>query len=625
MPAAGHCPRHGLPVLTALVGVLVVGVLLAISISPTVQAVPAHTGETEQQNQSMLLVLDSSGSMREPAGGGDTRFQAATAAVDEVIGGLPPTLDVGLRVYGAEIADGPGSCRDSELAVPVGPLDRRALRSAVQDAAPKGNTPIAYSLQQAAKDLPADGQRTVVLISDGEESCGGNPCAVARSLSAQGLDVRVDVIGFQVSGAARDQLTCIAQAGRGTYYDAPDASALSAQLERLSARAAREYRAAGTPVEGAPTPAEAPMLEPGQYLDTIGDGGNVETYRTQVSAGGTLHAAATIRPTTPNLTDTERVGIEVSGADGICATQGFGSVGAFNVLTPVTAWLTVDGEEIDRCGGGPLVVTVTREDRSGVKPLEVILVAEPRVDGADRLPPAPPSGSYDAKAQVDGPVQEAVGAPSFSAAPVLQPGVYRDSILVGETLIYAVELTWGEQLVCDVRYGRNSAVDEALGFSSPPVSVRLFGPTRGEIIDFSQQQSTFYEGSRPVTEHAASVPVRYNNREGELFQQSASIAGTYYCVTHLNHRPESGAGEIPLTVTIDVVGEPEDAPPYVEADADPTETAPAQPDAETTGPASAEAASDEAAESGPGLLTWSTVLLALLAGALLALVAYRRR
>ncbi|MGH3356800.1 MAG: VWA domain-containing protein, partial [Nocardioidaceae bacterium] len=244
------------------------------------------TGEGDGP-RSMLLVLDSSGSMKEAAGGGSTRFQAATRALNTVITRLPGDLDVGLRVYGAKISDGPGSCKDSELVVPVDGVDRPALKKAVGQAEPKGNTPIAYSLKQAAKDLPEEGKRTILLVSDGEESCGGDPCQVARDLSAQGLDVRVDVIGFQVDSAARNQLTCIAQAGRGTYYDAPDARSLTNQLERLSARAARGYQPAGTPVEGTPTGDGAPELEPGQYLDTIGDGGNTETYKATVPDGGT--------------------------------------------------------------------------------------------------------------------------------------------------------------------------------------------------------------------------------------------------------------------------------------------------------------------------------------------------
>ncbi len=253
-----------------------VAVLLGAALSALLT--PSAGAEESGGDGRMVLVLDASGSMKEPHGDGRTRFQAAVSAMKQVVGALPGDAAVGLRIYGSRIADGPGSCKDSELVVPVGPADKGALRTALGKARPLGNTPIAYSLEQAAADLPDSGSRTIVLVSDGEESCGGDPCEVARDLSQQGLDLHVDVVGFQVDAAARNQLTCVAQAGRGTFYDAPDADALVSQLSRLSARAARAYAPQGVPVEGADVPDGAPELEPGQYLDTIGDGGDTETY-----------------------------------------------------------------------------------------------------------------------------------------------------------------------------------------------------------------------------------------------------------------------------------------------------------------------------------------------------------
>ena len=78
----------------------------------------------------MVLVLDASGSMQEPHGDGRSRFRAAVGALREVVSALPGDLEVGLRVYGSRIDDGPGSCQDSELTVPVGPVDKPALREA---------------------------------------------------------------------------------------------------------------------------------------------------------------------------------------------------------------------------------------------------------------------------------------------------------------------------------------------------------------------------------------------------------------------------------------------------------------------------------------------------------------
>ncbi|MBD8868760.1 VWA domain-containing protein [Nocardioides donggukensis] len=592
----------------------------------TVPAAPtARAAEEGAAEQSLLLVLDSSGSMKEPAGGGRTRFAAATRALDSVIGELPGDLAVGLRVYGATIADGPGSCRDSELVVPVGPVDGRSLRAAVDRAEPTGNTPLAYSLEQSVGDLPEEGQRTIVLVSDGEESCGGDPCAVARDLSQQGLDVRVDVVGFQVDGAARDQLTCIAQAGRGTYYDAPDAAALTNQLERLSARTARDYRAAGTPIEGAPTAEGAPSIEQGQYLDTIGDGDEVETYAIDVPEGATLHAAATIRPTTPGLTDTESLELLVTGpgSTAACARERGTSQGAFEVLSPVSATVLVEPEDLEACGPGPYVITVERGSGKGVKPLEVVVVVEPAVTDAGSLPP--PATERDARGRPSaaGGAEQVVGAPSYSAAPVLEPGVYRDTILTGETLIYAAELDWGQQLACEVTYGRSPAVDEALDFSEPPVWLKLYSPTRGEIRG-DPTANVRYRGDRAVSERATSVPVRHANRDAdEPAYRTASIPGTYYCATYLGARPDTGGGEIPLTVTVDVLGEPTGAPAY-DAGSAPSESASATPETGESGE-SGESGDAAPASDSTGLLPWALVALALfVVGGAVVLVRARR-
>jgi Ca-activated chloride channel family protein len=520
----------------------------------------------------MELVLDASGSMKEPHGDGRTRFQAAVDALREVVGALPGDMSVGLRIYGSTIDDGPGSCKDSELVVPVGPLDKGALRSALGTARPLGNTPIAYSLREAAKDLPSEGPRTIVLVSDGEESCGGDPCQVARDLSKQGLDLHVDVVGFQVDDKARNQLTCIAQAGRGTFYDAPNADALVSQLSRLTARAARAYAPQGTPVEGTDDADGAPLLAPGQYLDTIGDGAESETYLVDPAEGGTLHVSATDRPTSSSLSDSEQIEIVVSTPDGeVCDQEQASSLGAFDRLTPVTAAVRVDGESLAECGGAPYAVSVHRTDGSGVQPLEVTVLEEPAVEDAESLPPAAEPGEFAVRGEPASGKPEAVfGSPSFTSAPLLEPGAYTDSILVGETLFYGVQLDWGQQLVCDVRFGRSAPVHQALGSRNPTAIVQSFGPLRDGFFDPSQLDTDrqLFNASRAVSVHFATPPVRYHNRDGQLGVQPASLPGTYYCSAFLNGDSDyAAAGEVPIELTMSVVGTAgEGAPTYVEAE-----------------------------------------------------------
>ena len=620
----------------APVAVLVAGVVVALVAAVTPVALPAPAQAAGPAATSawpvlspdgsgqgrMVLVLDASGSMKEPHGDGRTRFQAAVSALRKVVGALPGDLDVGLRIYGSRISDGPGSCQDSRLAVPVGPVDKGALRGALGKARPLGNTPIAYSLQEAAKDLADEGSRTVVLVSDGEESCGGDPCQVARDLTKQGLDLHVDVVGFQVDDKARNQLTCVAQAGRGTFYDAPDASALVSQLSRLSARAARAYVPKGIPVEGTDTAADAPTLEPGQYLDTIGDGSETETYLIDPPAQTTVHVSATDRPTRMTLTDSEKLELLVTTADGrVCdQRQGVGS-GAFDKLTPITAAVSVDGKDLATCGPGPYALTVNRIEGSEVKPLEVTYVEEPAVTTTGGLPAAAKAGNYTVKGDASGPATPVFGSPSFTAAPLLEPGVYKDSILVGETLFYGVELDWGQQLVCDVSYGRSPSVHQALGYSRPTATVKAYGPLHDAFFDPTQgfpQDRKFFDASRPLSVRFSGPPVRYLNRDGGLGEQPASLPGTYYCAAYLNGDIDFGAaGEVPITVGISVVGTAgEGAPSYVEEQSPSASPAPAD-DQE-------KAAADPAASEDGGIPVWGW-LVGLLVVLALALAVLSRR
>jgi Ca-activated chloride channel family protein len=237
-------------------------------------------------------------------------------------------------------------------------------------------------------------------------------------------------------------------------------------------------------------------------------------------------------------------------------------------MTPVSAAGAVDAEQLASCGAPPYTVQVTRMSGRGVQPLEVLLIEERPAKNVDALPAGADEGAYDARPTVSGRPVPAVGAPSFTGAPVLEAGRYSDSILVGETLFYAADVDWGQQLTCDVRFGRSPAVAQALGTSAPTAEVRVYGPTREKLSDLSLSAGAkdFYEARRPVDTHVAAPPVRYRNRTAGSHASAASIPGTYYCGVLMNGSPEfAKAGEVPITVTIDVLGAAgEGAPEYVE-------------------------------------------------------------
>ncbi|WP_241027689.1 vWA domain-containing protein [Streptomyces verrucosisporus] len=218
-----------------------------------------------EDNASLVMVLDSSGSMAEDDGSDGTRIESARRAVGAVVDALPGGHPTGLRVYGADREAG---CTDTRLVRPVEPLDRAAVERVVAEVEPRGDAPIGPAPRRAAEDLPgASGgspdRRTIPLVSDGEDTCGTpDPCEVAAELGGQGRSSgsagssgtpRSDAIGFQVDGKAREQLECIARAGHGSYYDAPDVGALARRLQRVPRLSADGYRMEGERITGGRT------------------------------------------------------------------------------------------------------------------------------------------------------------------------------------------------------------------------------------------------------------------------------------------------------------------------------------------------------------------------------------
>jgi Ca-activated chloride channel family protein len=172
---------------------------------------------------SIVLILDGSGSMWGQVEG-TAKITIAKQTMASIIESMPDTAQVGLILYGHRRK---GDCDDVELAVPLGPVDKPALSATIEGINPKGKTPITRSLRAAAEVVRADeGTATVVLVSDGEETCDPDPCAAIREIEEAGVPFVVHVIGFDVNDEQRAQLECIADAGGGRYFTAANAEDL---------------------------------------------------------------------------------------------------------------------------------------------------------------------------------------------------------------------------------------------------------------------------------------------------------------------------------------------------------------------------------------------------------------
>jgi len=182
-------------------------------------------------SSNILFILDSSGSMW---GKVDNVAKVTTAkkVLTGLLRDLPRDTNVGLMAYGHRKKE---DCKDVELLAPMGTNDPAKLAAHVESLQPKGKTPLSYSLEQSLPLFASlKGQsNSIVLVSDGKETCGGDPCKVAGKLAAAGLDIKVHVVGFDVSAEERKQLECVADQGKGRYFNAESSKGLEKALAEV--------------------------------------------------------------------------------------------------------------------------------------------------------------------------------------------------------------------------------------------------------------------------------------------------------------------------------------------------------------------------------------------------------
>jgi len=164
----------------------------------------------------ILFVFDASQSMY-GRWQSDTKFNIAVKLFSSILDSLrtQPNLELALRVYGHQKQFPPQDCNDTKLEVPFAKDNVPKIKHVLKIITPKGTTPIAFSLSQATKDFPpCDNCRNIIiLITDGLEECGGDPCAVSLDLQKMGIVLKPFIIG--IGKNFREGFECV-----GTYFDA---------------------------------------------------------------------------------------------------------------------------------------------------------------------------------------------------------------------------------------------------------------------------------------------------------------------------------------------------------------------------------------------------------------------
>jgi Mg-chelatase subunit ChlD len=209
------------------------------------------------------IVVDASRSMWGRMNG-QPKMVIAKDILEDVSYWFPEDLDLALRAYGSISPSDDSDCADSTLLVPFEDENREYIRRAIAGLRPLGQTPIAYALNQAAYDFgDTRNDRALVLVTDGIESCGGDPAQAARELREQGI--MVHVIGFGLGNAADEDtasLQAVADASGGRYVTAGSAEELKEGLVQTVGTSYSVFKGS-TVVANGSLGSDEPMILPG--------------------------------------------------------------------------------------------------------------------------------------------------------------------------------------------------------------------------------------------------------------------------------------------------------------------------------------------------------------------------
>lgn len=196
-----------------------------------------------------IIVLDGSGSMWGQIGG-KPKLEIARETLRTVLGTVPAEMELGLMAYGHRQK---GVCSDIELVVEPGPGTAAAIADAADGMRFIGMTPLSEAVRQAAGALRyTEEKATVILITDGIETCDADPCALASELEQSGIDFTAHVVGFGLSDEEGRQVACLAENTGGKFIQVGDADTLADALTETVAAAP----------EPEPEPAPEPEPEP---------------------------------------------------------------------------------------------------------------------------------------------------------------------------------------------------------------------------------------------------------------------------------------------------------------------------------------------------------------------------
>lgn len=198
-----------------------------------------HSIKPKDKSLNVEILLDASGSMAGKVNG-ESKMEVAKKAIYNYLDKIPDNANVMLRVYGHKGSNNENdkslSCGSSEVMYPLQPYNKEQFNAALSKFSPKGWTPLASALESVNDDFKEytgdENLNVVYIVSDGEETCGGDPVNAAKNLNQSSTHAVVNIIGFDVKNSEQLQLKNTAEAGKGNYATVSTADELYQTLNK---------------------------------------------------------------------------------------------------------------------------------------------------------------------------------------------------------------------------------------------------------------------------------------------------------------------------------------------------------------------------------------------------------
>ena len=562
---------------------------LALALTAPAQAQtqsPSPSNDDGRVPPKIALVLDASGSMAESDVGGGNRMDAAKKAANGMLEDLDDDVELGLIAYGSEISDDDPDnyergCQDIRVLRSVGPLDRDATSQEIDELEATGYTPIGNALKKAAEELGDEGPRSIVLVSDGIDTCAPpEVCDVAEDLGADGVNLAVHTVGFKVNDDAQSELECIAEATGGTYSSADNSDELGSTLSALAQRVGQAYEAGGTEITLGEDRDSGKYLGEGNYQTQMpgptvtSKEGTAGWFKLNIPEGYRAHVSATVvDPSMEELVHRpggvrDNFSVDVEAENASCNQTGSSDYQSTSVgrEAPSASILRLTPKESCDPSDWNLEVKRTGSAYEDELPVELVIGLEPDAP-EDQIGPEDNHSYGSEKDDVpelddDYPVADVAGGTSYSTATEIEPGTYSGSLVPGETRIYKMPMDWGQRPVAKAVFNARSAEERRTA------KLEVANPLRGKAgVEMSTSLKDEAEVSAENT--TAYWPI-YSNSGGVgtgssmAFQKDAAYIGDWFVMVTLDGGEDNGKAsveeEYELTVLRD--GEVIDGPEW---------------------------------------------------------------